>query len=117
MSGRIAKSQIPVKSQTSLTPGTKAALINAKNRIRAGENLVEFQNNRGNSPLEGPPLPAPTQGCVYFEYQVGEARPDDPMGIRGSKRLVIEAYTASRKILEVYYTEEHYTKFSFVRVV
>jgi hypothetical protein len=117
MSGRIAKSQIPLRHQATLSPDALIALIQAKNLIKARGALRSFKNEQGNSPLEGPPLPDPAQGCAYFEQQVGQARPGDPLGQRGSRRLVLEVNVTSFQILEVYYTEEHYGKFSFVRIV
>jgi hypothetical protein len=113
MSGRIAKSQIPIRPQVALPPDALIALIEVKNLVRSGRKLKEFENDRGNTPLEGPPLPDPAKGCVYYEYQVGQTR----LGERGSRRLVVEVNAKSRQILEVYFTEEHYGKFSFVRVV
>ncbi len=117
MSGRIAKSQIPVKSQVALPPDASIAFIEAKNFLKAGGKLRPFGNDRGNSPLEGPPLPDPSQGCVYYEKQVGHARLGDKQGDSGSKRLVLEVNTASKQIMEVYYTDEHYGKSTFVRIV
>jgi hypothetical protein len=117
MSGRIAKSQIPVKSQATLPADASFALIEAKNLLKAGGKLRPFGNDRGNSPLEGPPLPDPSQGCVYYEKQVGHARPGDKQGASGSKRLVLEVNTTSQQIMEVYYTEDHYGKTTFVRIV
>jgi len=52
---------------------------------------------------------------VYHEFQVGESRHAQPTA--GRKRIVIEFHTASRQVLEVYYTEYHYLKFSFFRIV
>jgi hypothetical protein len=117
MSGRIAKSQIPVKSQATLPPDALIALIEAKNLLKAGGRLRLFTNERGNSPLEGPPLPDPSWGCSYYENQVGHARPGDKKGESGVKRLVLEVNTSNNQIIEVYYTDEHYGKFTFVRIV
>ena len=117
MSGRIAKSQIPLRHQAALPTDAVIALVKAKNLLKAGGTLPTFKNERGNSAHEGPPLPSPALGCVYFEKQVGQARPNDPKGQRGSRRLVLEVNEASGQILEVYFTEEHYGKFTFVRVV
>jgi hypothetical protein len=115
MSGRIAKSQIPVRSQASLPPDALVALIQAKNALRAGTALRLFRNERGGI-NEGPPLPDPAQGCEYYEVQVGQARPEDERGQAGSHRLVLEVNVSSRQILETYYTEEHYGKNTFVRI-
>lgn len=119
MSGRIAKSQIPIRSQASLPTDAKVALIEAKNALKARlpGRAFEFGNERGRTDLEGPPLPDPSQGCAYYEVQVGQARPDDPQGERGSKRLVLEVNTSSRQLMETYYTEDHYAKFTFFRIV
>ena len=117
MSGRIAKSQIPLKAQNSLPPDALIALIEAKNMLRTGGTLRPFKNERGRTNLEGPPLPDPSQGCAYLEKQVGYARPGDPLGESGSKRLVLEVNITSRQIMEIYYTQEHYGKFTFERIV
>lgn len=117
MSGRIAKSQITIRHQASLPVDALMAYIEAKNLLKAGGALRVFANSRGNSPFEGPPLPAPSQGCVYYELQVGQARPGDPQGRAGSKRLVLEANEKSEQLMEAYYTEEHYGKFTFWRIV
>jgi hypothetical protein len=114
-----------VRSQASLPPDATIALIKAKNKLKEpnidlkkpGGLLRRFLNDRGNSPLEGPPLPDPAQGCGYFETDVGLARPGDPKGERGSRRLVFEVNESSKQILEIYFTEEHYGKFTFERVV
>ena len=47
--------------------------------------------------------------------QVGESR--DPEPTAGKKRFVIEFHASSRQVREVYYTENHYLKFSFFRIV
>lgn len=117
MSGRIAKSQIPIRSQATLPPDALTALIETKNALRAGFRPARFGNRQGRTDLEGPPLPQLSNGCEYFEVDVGGARPTDPLGIRGTKRLVFEINTASNQILETYYTDEHYAKFSFFRIV
>jgi hypothetical protein len=100
-----------------LPPDASIALIEAKNLLKGGRKLRLFGNDRGNSPLEGPPLPDPAQGCLYYEKQVGQARPGDPLGESGSKRLVLEVNIKSQQIMEVYYSEEHYGKSTFVRIV
>jgi hypothetical protein len=116
MSGRIAKSQIPLKRHESLPPDAKFALIEAKNTLRGGIALALFRNQQGRQPGEGPPLPRPAQGCQYVEKQVGQAHPGD-LRSAGSHRLVLEVNVASGQILEVYYTEEHYAKDTFFRIV
>ncbi len=117
MSGRISKSQIPVRHQSTLPHEALEALIKAKNDIRANVPLRSFGNTRGNTRMEGPPLPGVSQGCDYYEIQVGKAREEDQKGEGGSKRLVLELNSKSKQIMEVYYTDAHYTKFTFVRIV
>ncbi|HMP60546.1 MAG TPA: hypothetical protein PKD86_14460 [Gemmatales bacterium] len=117
MSGRIAKSQIPTRPQASLTQEAKNALIQAKNQIKAGHLPPVFGNAQGRTAAEGPPRPAADQGCNYHEVRVGQARPTDPQGLGGVKRLVLEIEAKSRIIREIYYTEEHYGKGSFVRLI
>lgn len=117
MSGRIAKSQIPIRGRMSLPPDALTALIQAKNALKQGQRLRAFGNQRGRTDLEGPPLPAPSDGCSYYEIQVGQARPDDPQGEAGARRLVLEVNESSDQIMEIYYTEAHYAKTSFFRIV
>jgi hypothetical protein len=117
MSGLIAKSQVPVKSASSLPPDVRFALITAKNQLKAGLVLRRFRNEQGRDDTEGPPLPKPSAGCDYYEVQVGEAREGDPQGEAGSKRLVLEVNSSSRQLMEIYFTEEHYAKFTFFRII
>ncbi len=117
MSGLIAKSQIPLRPQGSLPPDARVALITAKNSVKSGAALRSFGNDRGRTIVEGSPLPKPAVGCAYFEFDVGQAHPGDQRGERGVKRLVLEVNGATRQILETYYTEEHYGKFTFYRIV
>lgn len=117
MSGRIAKSQIPIRAQASLPADAVVGLITAKNQLKAGVNLREFGNSRGNASTEGPPLPEPSLGCTYVEADAGHAHPADPRSQRGAWRFVFEFNPKSRQILETYYTEDHYGKFTFFRVV
>jgi hypothetical protein len=114
MSGFISKSRIPTRSHNWLPPAAKRALAEAKNDLRAGLNLEPFGNNFG-GPGDGPPLPKVSQGCDYFEIQVGNAHPGDQEPA-GRFRLVLEVNRSTDRVLEVYYTEEHYTKGTFVRI-
>jgi hypothetical protein len=115
MSNRIQVSRIPIKPLSALPPGAKAALIGAKNRLRDGLPMTEFGNEYGAYEGDGSPLPQLSAGCAYLEVQAGESR--DPLPTRGKKRFVIEFHTSSRQIREIYYTEDHYLKFSFFRIV
>lgn len=112
MSGNLATSQIPWRSRRWLPPVVQEALIEAKNAIRNNHPLVEFQNNFGAGEGDGAPLPRVDQGCMYAEFDVGETR----LGGRGAHRLVLELTEPGREIRKIYFTSEHYTKGSFVRV-
>ena len=115
MSGYIHKSQIPVQSQASLAPEVRAAIGDAKNQVRAGIAHEAFRNDKDTQRGDGSPLPALSQGWRYVEFQVGAAHEHDPRP-RGVRRLVVEL-DPSNRIREIYYTENHYAKFSFVKVV
>lgn len=112
MSGNLAVSQIPWRSRNWLPPVVQEGIIQAKNEIRMGVHLVAFGNNFGAGAGDGSPLPRLDQGCVYYEFDVGETR----LGGRGAHRLVFEVNTANGEIRKGYYTSEHYTKGSFVRI-
>ena len=77
--------------------------------------LKQFGNERGGYDGNGSPLPQLSAGCTYHEIQVGESR--DPAPNAGKKRFVVEFHTSSRQIREVYYTANHYLKFSFFRII
>ncbi len=114
MSNRIHISRISTLPLLRLPSDAKTALIEAKNKLRSGHIFPEF-DNQDDSRGGGPPLPKLSVGCVYYEVRVGTAHPDDDRPA-GRKRLVLEYHDASREIREIYYTEEHYQKFSFYRV-
>jgi hypothetical protein len=116
VSGRIHKSRIPIRSHASLAPEVREEIANAKNALKAGPALPFFDNLPDRALADGPPLPVLSDGCRYFELQVGEAHPDDSRP-RGRRRLVLEVHQPSRRILEIYYTENHYAKFTFVRII
>ena len=115
MSNRIHISRLPIRALSALPPEAKEALITAKNRLRSGQALRQFGNERGAYDGDGSPLPQLSAGCVYHEVQVGESR--DPNPNAGKKRFVIEFHTSSLQVREVYYTENHYLKFSFFRIL
>jgi guanyl-specific ribonuclease Sa len=117
MSGRLAKSQVPIMGHSQLPPDAKRALIEAKNTLRRDLPFRTFDNQRGRTELEGPPLPEPSQGYLYAEFDVGQARPEDPKGERGTRRLVLEIRKSTYEILEIYFTPNHYEKFSFYRII
>lgn len=78
--------------------------------------LRSFSNTRGAYDGDGSPLPKLSAGCAYYEVAVGAARDGDLRAV-GRKRLVIEFHETSRQFKEVYYTENHYLKFSFCRII
>ena len=115
MSGRIHKSRIPILLSVNLPPEIREQLIRAKQDVTAGINRNPFGNQRG-GPGDGPPLPGLPNGSEYVECQLGNARLGDSRP-PGKRRAVFEVHSATRRIMETYYTEDHYAKFSFWRLV
>src|ERR1041385_68351 len=116
MPGKIPVSQIPVKPFPSLPPEVREFVAHGKNHIRAWHGVRSFQNKRGEDQWDGAPLPKCSAGCGYVEYQVGAAHPNDPRRA-GKRRLVFEVHIPTRKIQRTYYTDRHYAKGSFIRIV
>ena len=116
MSGMIAKSQVPTMSRSALPPDLHIALVTFKNSIRTGQNLVAFHNGKPDHRDRrhpGPsPLPTLDNGCCYYEFDVGHGHQN-----RRCRRLVAEVVIKSLEIREMYFTDDHYTKGSFVRLV
>lgn len=115
MSNRIQVSRIETLPLAALNAEAHAALTDAKNRIRSGKTFPRFEN-KDDSHGGGPPLPKPSAGCQYCEIQVGAAHPGDDEP-KGTRRLVAEFHEKSRQFKKVYYTEEHYRKMSFLRII
>jgi hypothetical protein len=136
-----AKSQVPKRGQKSLNGDAQLDVICSKNDVRNARNVAlaeapdnpwarflaelnaQSDNYRGvfgnayafeldTGKRQGPPLPKIDQGCMYLEFQVGE----DREGGAGRKRIVILINTSSLQIEELYYTDEHYEKFTFFRI-
>lgn len=116
MSGRISVSRIPMMSQLQLPGPARAALIEAKRRLRQGGSFDPFRNE-DDTHGGGPPLPGLSHGCDYVETDAGEARPEDPVSRRGARRFVFEFHGSSKEIRNIYYSDAHYLKDSFVRIV
>ena len=112
MSGYIHRDRIPTRSFLVLPPEVRAAIARAKNH--GVENLRQYANEFG-APEDGPPLPKIGAGCTYREADVGQAHKDDPKGRRGQRRLVFEVESRGR-IRNIYYTEDHYAKGTFIRI-
>lgn len=114
MSGRIHKSRIPIRALIALPHEIREEIIKAKNTIRDGIGLQVFLNQRG-QPGDGPPLPGLPDGSKYIECQIGQARPGDSSPA-GQRRVVFEVHINTKRIMETYYTDDHYAKFSFYRL-
>jgi hypothetical protein len=119
MSGRIHIDRIERRPYATLPGEVQMAIINVKNILRhspRGAAALTLYGNAFGGQNDGPPLPKVSAGCSYREVDVGMAHSDDPKGRRGVRRLVFEI-DASGRIRETYYTEEHYTKGTFSRIV
>jgi guanyl-specific ribonuclease Sa len=66
-------------------------------------------------------LPNPDNGCEYYEFDVGAAHPEavhgPGEGDRGVRRLVVEVNVKPRKVREIYFSDSHYARGTFQRVV
>jgi hypothetical protein len=113
MSGRIAKSQIQERPHASLPPDVLTALATTKNRVKAGVLPKLFGNNYGIAPGDGPPLPQLDAGHDYYEVDVGT----DRVGDRGSRRLVFVIHRTNFRIADTYFSDDHYRKGTFCRIV
>lgn len=107
--GKPAKSQLDTIPHAFLPPDAKLALIHYKNTLRTGRAGQRFQNREDQ-------LPTPSNGCDYFEWDVGAAHPEDDEP-RGQRRLVFEVVEKSLEIREIYFTPGHYQKGTFLRVL
>lgn len=144
MSGRIQISQIPVKSRQSLSRNESDLLIVAKNLIKASGAKAgrEFRNeknvekpvdpkNQNSAQVEAgiaptkeivkrsrlpEPLPKPQDGYAYREFDAGLVEWNG-VKWRGKWRFVIEVHLSRNTFGNIYYTEEHYQKFTFFRIV
>ncbi len=99
-----------------MPPEATEAISRLKGRLREGEFPEEFENRAQRTAGTGSPLPKPAQGCRYVEVNVGQAHPNDPSQA-GVMRLVAEINAKSMQILDLYFTNEHYAKGSFHRIV
>ena len=87
-------------SNERLPPDLRVALIDFKNRVKAGQGLTPYDNRDGG-------LPMAVAGQAYYEFQVGQARPGDPRP-RGKRRLVA-LLDPARNVVKLYFTDLHYT--------
>jgi hypothetical protein len=128
MSGRIPLSQIPRINKALLGPDGRRALTLAKNAIRSGMhrearrdrlpeefrhlNLHPFSNEKDTGHTNPEPLPDPQRGCEYIACDIGR----DRSGRRGSRRFVFESHCVRNDWGAIYYSDDHYDKFSFYLV-
>lgn len=115
MSGKIQKSQIRAVYRRDLPPQVLEAWIAAKQSARTNCGKT-FTNARGGYVGDGSPLPKPAKGFGYREYQVGAAHPGDSEPA-GQRRLVLEVHLENGDVGESYYTDMHYCKGSFIRIL
>jgi guanyl-specific ribonuclease Sa len=109
MSGMIAKSQVPTVLRANLPQDVQIGIIVMKNSL---ENAAIFRNRKDLARDTGRPLPKLDNGCCYVEGDVGQGRLD-----RGERRLVMEIVESTLQIREIYFSDEHYLKGSFRRVI
>lgn len=115
MSGKIQKSQIRPVHRKDLPPEVYEEWIRCKESARSLSGK-RFTNERGGFVGDGSPLPKPAKGFGYFEFQVGAAHSDDPRPT-GKRRLVLEVHLQNGDVGESYYTDLHYCKGSFIRIL
>jgi hypothetical protein len=92
----------------SLGSDVVAAIIRAKNDL-AFNRLRSYEGREINDPDLG------RVGTNFLEADVGQARPGDPQGPRGAKRLVLKVQ--NRRIVAMYFSDGHYRPGSWVRIV
>jgi len=95
-------------SKYSLGPDVVAAIAQAKNDFRINR-LRPYDGKELLNPQAG------RRGAQFFEAIVGAARPGDPQGAAGSRRLVLLAQ--SGVIAEMYFTDNHYRPGSWNKII
>lgn len=91
-----------VLSVARLPPDVRLAIINFKNQLHGGANLVVFHNREG-------VLPATAHGQAYYEFQVGAARtPTARFPTTAGCRRIVGLVDAGNNLLKIYFTDEHY---------
>jgi len=95
-------------SKYSLGPDVVAAIAQAKNDHRINR-LRKYEGKELLSPQAG------RRGAQLFEAPVGAARPGDPQGAAGTRRLVL--LVQSRVITEMYFTDNHYRPGSWSKII
>ena len=93
-------------SNDRLPPDVRVSIVEFKNDLKAGMNLM---TGGGLTPYENRDggLPPAAVGQTYYEHQVGRAHPGDPQP-RGKRRLVA-LIDSGRNILRIYFSDAHYT--------
>lgn len=125
MSGMVSKAQIPTMGRGGLPSDLNFAIIDLKNRLKLQTGVKPFWNGKPHSDGQpdpngkrypGPsPLPRLDNGCCYYEYDVG--KPGHGMNGRGNRRIVAEVVKSTHQIREIYFTDDHYTKGTFYRII
>ena len=118
MSGKISKSQVPIARMAKAAVDVRKAVRAFKAALASGESLTPFHNGLTPSGkrIDTHVLPNLSAGHEYREFQVGEAHPGDERQ-RGKRRLVAEVNIKACKISTMYFSDAHYEKGSFYRLV
>ena len=104
-----------------MAPINREYLIRAKCAIREGVHrdsnhplhrelhFKSFANEKNRKRGQPEPLPDPSLGHEYVECDAGLTRD----GGRGCERFVFEAHARANSFQRIYFTDDHYAKFSF----
>ena len=99
-----------VLSVNRLPPDVRMAIVNFKNHLRSGANLVVFHNREN-------VLPATAHGQCYYEFQVGAARaPTAQFPTTAGERRIVGLVDAADNLLKIYFTDEHYAAGSWFQL-
>jgi hypothetical protein len=106
--GKEEKGSMIGASKYSLGADVLAAIAKAKDDLRM-HRLREYHGIELMNPQVG------HRGGKLFEAYVGEARPSDPRGAAGNRRLVL--LVQSGRITEMYFSDSHYLPGSWTRII
>ena len=99
-----------VLSVNRLPPDVRMAIVNFKNQLRGGGNMVVFHNREN-------VLPATAHGQCYYEFQVGAARmPTAQFPTTAGERRIVGLVDAADNLLRIYFTDEHYAAGSWFQL-
>jgi hypothetical protein len=119
MPGHPNKDRMPKKYLSQLGRVQRTALVEAKNDIKlrgpkAGDR--EFRNTHGLNRSDGSPLPKLDAGFIYREFRAGLAHKGD-LKSAGKFRFVFQIHVCSWIFSSIYYTDAHYDKETFFKLV